>query len=318
MKNALINIFLLIGSVVVILLLVEGATQIYVYKIAEKGKLFEPDEVTGWRVKSHLDMQRKNADGNIWTIRTDKEGFRRSRNLGSGTKVLILGDSLAFGEGVDVEERFDAQINNHGYSVLNTGVMGYGTDQQFLKAKPYLAKLNKNDIIIVLTYYNDFYDITRKKHSGRAKPWFTIENGTLQLHKPQITLNEALRDKSYIYAKLGSLVTKHHEISASDVEHASKIYQKLIEHLSQQLANRGVRIIVAYHGIPIIKDTEHSNIILKTLNAICDSTDIECINIDQHINNNSQYYLADGHWSKKGHEIVGSLLFKNLSYIARH
>ncbi len=284
MKNARINIFLLIGSVVVILLLVEGATQIYVYKIAKKGKLFEPDEVTGWRVRSHLDMQRKNADGNIWTIRTDKEGFRRSRNLGSGTKVLILGDSFAFGEGVDVEERFDAQINNHGYSVLNTGVMGYGTDQQFLK----------------------------------AKPWFTIENGALQLHKPQITLNEALRDKSYIYAKLCSLVTKHHEVSASDVEHASKIYQKLIEHLSQQSANRGVRIIVAYHGIPIIKDTEHSNIILKTLNAICDRTDIECINIDQYINNNSQYYLADGHWSKKGHEVVGSLLFKNLSSIARH
>ena len=160
MRNAVINTCLFIVSIIVAILLAEGAAQIYAYKIAKQGKLFEPDTITGWKVKPQIEIQRKNADGNIWTIKTDKNGFRSGRYWDSKEKiVLILGDSFAFGEGVDVEDRFDTTIKNQGYFVLNTGVMGYGTDQQFLKAKPYLAHLNKGDIVIALTSFNDFFDI---------------------------------------------------------------------------------------------------------------------------------------------------------------
>ncbi len=314
------NILLLIVSVVVVILIAEGAAQIYVYKIAKRGKLFDVDKMTGWTVKPHLDMQRKNADGNIWSVKTNKDGFRRDSDWDLNKKrILILGDSFAFGEGVDVEDRFDAVIKNQGYSVLNTGVMGYGTDQQFLKAKPYLIKLNKDDIVIVLTYYNDFYDITRKHHSGRAKPWFTLKNRALQLHKTQITLKEILRDKSYIYAKLGSLIAKHNDTSNYDITHASKVYQTIIKNESQKLTERGIQIILAYHGIPVIEDTEHRNLILQTLNTLCESTEVECLNIDKHFNvdNDSNYFLADGHWNEKGHEVVGALLAEKLSGIVQ-
>jgi lysophospholipase L1-like esterase len=321
-KSALINILLLIGSVFVSLFLVEVAAQIYVYKIAEKGKLFEPDKITGWRVIPNLNIKRKNANGDIWTVTTDEEGLRTISNSASysGTKVLILGDSFAFGQGVDIEDRFDAVINNHGYYVINTGVMGYGTDQQFLKAKPYLALLKNNDVVIVLTSYNDFFDITRKKHSGRAKPRYTIENGVLKLHKPQITLNEILRDKSYIYSKLASFVAVHNEVSTTDILHASNIYQELIEDLAKQLASKEIRIIVAYHGILNIKENEQRNIITETINAICNNRDIECLNIDEQINiaNNRQYFLDDGHWNNKGHGIVGALIFNKITGIVLH
>lgn len=77
MKNALLNIFISISSVIVVILLAEGIAQIYVYKIAERGKIFEPDKITGWTVLPNLDMQRKNADDNIWIVTTDKFGFRK-------------------------------------------------------------------------------------------------------------------------------------------------------------------------------------------------------------------------------------------------
>ena len=183
-----------------------------------------------------------------------------------------------------------------------------------------MALLSDNDVVIVLTYSNDFFDITRKKHSGRAKPWYTIENGVLQLHKPQITLNEMLRDKSYIYAILGSLAAEHDKVSTSDILLASNIYQELLEDLAQQLASKGIRIIVAYHGLLNIKENEQRNIITETMNAICNSTGIECLNIDEKISidNNRQYFLDDGHWNKKGHGIVGALIFNKITGVALH
>ena len=318
MKTALTNTLLFAGSLLMTLLALEGAAQFYVAKIAERGKLFEPDEVTGWRVKPHLDIQRKNANGDIWVVRTDKEGFRISDKRNVGTKVLILGDSFAFGEGVDIEDRFDAVINDYGYSVLNTGVMGFGTDQQFLKAQPYLAELDENDIVLVLTYFNDFYDIMRKTHSGRVKPWFTMDGDALQLHKPKISLQQVLRDKSYIYAMYASLTARGHADSRYNIEHASRIYQNIVSSLLQRLTPAGVRVVVAFHGIPHIQNAAHKGMILKSLNTTCEQTNIKCLSLDQYIVDNDQNFLVDMHWSKKGHETVGLVLLDSLSNIAEH
>lgn len=321
MKNAVINTFLSIFSIIVAILLIEGAAIIYVDKIAMREKLFEPDATTGWRVKPNIKIQRKNSDGNLWIVKTDNNGFRGNFYWDSNKKrVLILGDSFAFGEGVDVDDRFDSKIISLGYSVLNTGVMGYGTDQQYLKAENYLNSLNAGDIAIVLTYSNDFYDITRKKHSGRAKPWYDFNNGRLRLHKPRITLREILRDKSYIYAMLSTFLEKHHEIPDPELIQATNIYQMIVNEMSQQLTSRGVHFIVAYHGILAVKDTEQRNMIVRTLNTICESATVDCINIDRHFNanNHANYYLADGHWNNKGHDAVSVLLAEKLSDISRN
>ncbi len=90
------------------------------------------------------------------------------------TRVLIVGDSFAFGEGVNIDDRFDLIIRrqNPAVSIVNVGVMGYGTDQQMIAARPYLRTLRADDILIVLTHQSDFFDILRRKFSGRSKPWF--------------------------------------------------------------------------------------------------------------------------------------------------
>jgi len=318
MKNTIAKTSLLIVSVLVFLALLEGATQVYVYRIAKRGKLFAPDTVTGWSVKPLIQMQRQNADGDLWSIETDSSGFRGDSYWDSNKKrVLILGDSFAFGEGVDLEERFDTTIEELGYSVLNTGVMGYGTDQQFLKARPYLDQLNRGDATIVLTYYNDIHDITRKRQSGRAKPWYDIDDGRLRLHRPEITAREKLRDNSYIYALLGSLLERRQEVSDAAIIQASNIYRMIIENEARELAEKGVLMILAYHGEAIVENLTHRKQINETLSATCENTHVHCLDIDQHfdVDNNDDYFLADGHWNERGHEAAGGLLAEVLSGI---
>ncbi len=320
MKRVLIKISLSIFSILVIFLFAEAAAQIYVHYIAKQGKIFEPDRVAGWRLKPDIQMQRKNADGSNWTIRTDENSIREKGYWDSNMpKVLVLGDSFAFGEGVQYEDRFDRKIEELDYTILNVGVMGYGTDQQLLKAKPHFAELGEGDVVIILTYYNDFYDIIRKQHSGRAKPWYEYENEKLELHEPEITIKEVLRDKSYLFAMLGEFLSRQHEASDSDIERSSRIYQELIKNEAEGLAGKGVVVLVAYHGISLVEDEEQRDKIIQALKYVCRNSGIRCLNIDEYFNieNSKGYFLSDGHWNQKGHKVAGELLADKLSSIIK-
>ena len=313
MKNTTINICLLFVSLVFGFLFLEGMAQWYIATIAQQGKLFETDSETGWKVKPRIDIQRTNSDGEIWTIKTDEQGFRE-KHVGEidNQRILILGDSFAFGEGVDIEDRFDVTLSHLGYSIVNTGVMGFGTDQQFIKAKPYLPQMKKGDIVLVLTFFNDFYDLSLRRHSGRAKPWYDIKDDQLQFHKPNITILEILRDQSYIFAKVSSLWARHRDLTDADVTLATQIYQRIMIRESDQLASQAVLFLVGYHGIPLVKKREHRNLMEQTFRTICRKKTIHCINFDVHLDfhHNPEYFLTDGHWNKKGHGLVGRLLAK--------
>jgi hypothetical protein len=146
-----LSIFLI--SMVIALKLAEAALQLYVTKIVGRGKLFSADPGTGWRPLPMLQLTRLNAGGEKWRIETDRTG-QRVLDVPANPKrtILILGDSYAFGEGVNIEDRFDQKIREAfpDGRIINTGVMGFGTDQQYVAAKPYFPDLTDNDIVLVL------------------------------------------------------------------------------------------------------------------------------------------------------------------------
>jgi len=82
-------------------------------------------------------------------------------------RILVLGDSFTFGSGVEMEDTFPKQLEillNEGdkkrkYEVLNAGVQGYGTDQEFYFLEEWIDKL-KPDLVIVGFYVeNDITDV---------------------------------------------------------------------------------------------------------------------------------------------------------------
>ena len=77
--------------------------------------------------------------------------------------VLFLGDSFAFGYGVNVEDRFDEVLEEllvgetHPFRFINAGVDGWGTQQQVLYAQDHFEALQP-DIIVLTFCQNDPYD----------------------------------------------------------------------------------------------------------------------------------------------------------------
>src|SRR6516164_6294875 len=101
----------------------EAALRLYASYVTKRDDLFRSDAQTGWSNAPNLLTTRINAAGEKWSIRTDQNGERLiAQNPGAGHKILILGDSLSFGEGIDIEDRFDVKmLTSLGARVINTG-----------------------------------------------------------------------------------------------------------------------------------------------------------------------------------------------------
>ena len=280
-----------------------------------RGKLFEPDPEAGWRTLPKLDFVRRNADGAPWRIVTDERGLRETSTWRSdGSKrLLVLGDSIAFGEGVNIEDRFDSILVSQrpDWSVVNTGTMGYGTFQQIVRARPFFDDLRAGDTLLLLTCSNDFIDMLRPAFSGRSKPRFELsDSGEAIEYFPGVGLADWARDRSYIAARVISAFFQEADFEPSDERRGIELYEALIRRELFPLSRRGVRIILAYYdysGHP----SANAYQIRASFERLCSRLRAECLDVNRAIDRNkarSKQLLRDGHWNPDGHRALADLL----------
>jgi hypothetical protein len=202
-RHAALNALLVVLSLAIGLAALELGGRAYAAVIAKQGRLFRPDPALGWTPLPNLDLVRKNANDQPWHVTTDAAGIRGPSTWWNAAqkRLLILGDSFAFGEGVDLADRFDTLLHEQmpDLAIVNLGVMGYGPDQELLRARPWKKTLRRGDAVLLLTYGNDFYDLARTRHAGRSKPWVQDVDGRLVERQPTIDAFDLLRDGSYIF-----------------------------------------------------------------------------------------------------------------------
>lgn len=96
--------------------------------------------------------------------------------------ILAVGDSFAFGDGVDDADSWPALLEQlTGRRVINGAVPGFGLDQAVLRAEQ-LAPLYDPAMIIVSFIPHDVPRCEMSYWSGHAKPYFELEGNGLRLH----------------------------------------------------------------------------------------------------------------------------------------
>ncbi len=123
-------------------------------------------------------------------VRTNAQGFRQpilpNAKPPNVSRILMLGDSTTFGVGVDQRETIPAILQallNHGkqgadtYEVINAGVPGYGTAQEWLLFRRWAARLQPDAVILLFLVTNDIQD--NLCLDGRMTPCFTLHDHTL-------------------------------------------------------------------------------------------------------------------------------------------
>ncbi len=159
--------------------------------------LFEYHPVIGYRFIPGV-RARIRHEGGGYLVRCNQLGFRCdhevTREKPPGTfRILLFGDSNAAGQGVSNRFRFGDLLEKSftGLQVLNFGLYGTGTDQQYLAYRELASEL-EHDLLLIsplvgaIVRNAQTHRLTQSAFDGRlalrAKPYFVEENGELTLH----------------------------------------------------------------------------------------------------------------------------------------
>ncbi len=127
-------------------------------------------------------------DGKLVAVHQNQFGARgpdemRTERGSSKRRILVLGDSYMWGFGVAQQELFsDVQVCGTNVEILNFGVSGYGTDQEYLWYLRMGSRFKVDEVVLAFTPFNDIENNLQPKQYGYLKPYFTLENGELTLH----------------------------------------------------------------------------------------------------------------------------------------
>ena len=144
------------------------------------------DAEFGWGYRAGAQVRHRSAEFDV-AVTINAEGFRDRKWPERDPErqlLLVLGDSFAFGWGVEETERVSSilRVALPEWDVRNAAVSGYGTDQQLLL----LRKLQKDlqpDAVLLMFCPNDLDESASAVAYGHRKPWFELQiDGALSLH----------------------------------------------------------------------------------------------------------------------------------------
>jgi hypothetical protein len=135
------------------------------------------------------------------------------------TRIVMLGDSIAFGHGVRDGETFSALLESRDprFDVVNLAVEGYGTDQELLRLEREGLGYAPDVVILNFCLTNDAVnnELTTDQQDPEEripKPYFSLEGDSLRLHDAHLRLSplrragQWLRDQSHLYRRLTSVL----------------------------------------------------------------------------------------------------------------
>jgi hypothetical protein len=308
MRTSLHWTALLLGVLAVAPVAAEVALRLYAGYVTKRDRLFRSDTQTGWSNAPNLQTTRINAAGEEWSIRTDQDGQRPiAQDPRAGRKILILGDSLSFGEGIDIKDRFDVKMLSFlpGTRVINTGTMGYGTDQEYMAFRNWKHLLESGDTVLIVLNQSDYFDVLRRRFFGRAKPYLEKVDGSYVLRQPSIGLWERWSD----WSRVASVVARFIEPTAReslDPSGSIEIIRFILGRIREEVP-RGVRVALAHQGT---RDFLGPKLGLSST-IFCEFADV-CVDLDDPLAADPIHLLPDGHWSASGHTAVAQVLLKAL------
>lgn len=183
-------------SFLVVCLIVEGAARWFLPQWAPRtavlSRLWQQDSTLGW---SHIPGSTDTfaAFGFDTAVTINRKGFRDlEREYAKDPsiyRIVVLGDSMVWGYGVEDDQTFtrvtESRLQN--VELINLGVSGYGTDQELLLLREQGLRY-QGDLYVLVVVDNDFISNTASRmFTIYEKPYFSLaHDGTLELHNTPV------------------------------------------------------------------------------------------------------------------------------------
>ena len=268
------------------------------------------------------------------TISSNSFGFRSAEIDQNKKQIIVLGDSFAWGFGVNDTETFpyflDKMVSKLGYQVSNLAVSGYDIGQDYLFLKRHINKFNNlKQVILVICTENDLIGTGRNFEHGKRKPLFIVRDNELILTTNIINEHclKNLFSRSYFFGR-GDLIYKEGIIkdifsrvagdkylSARELE---LVLIALFQKINELVLNHNAELLVVLSpskGDCIEKSASldsfeyiFNNVRFKGLSYI---DYVEVLKKEDQKELNS-FYLADGHYSRKGNMFLAKTVYEQL------
>jgi hypothetical protein len=155
--------------------------------VNEKSRFCRFDHELGWAPLENVTSVEQG-----YLVHQNQFGLRgpddvRLEKTSTRKRVLVLGDSYVWGVGASQEELFTtSEVYGPNDELINCGVSGYGTDQEYLFYLRTGQKFDVDQVVVAFTLYNDVENNLASKQYSYLKPYFTLNNGELVLHNDHV------------------------------------------------------------------------------------------------------------------------------------
>jgi hypothetical protein len=239
------------------------------------GRLLAPDylasvrgphvfsETYGWASRSRTSLT---LEGKRVTL--NERGYR-GRSLAlprtPRTRVVVLGDSIAFGLGVADDETFPSRLDaRHSWiEVANLAVQGYGPDQELLVLERDGLRLQPDVVVLAFCMANDLAEsaLSVSLYDGTTpKPRYRLVRGDLVLDAAHLQrgaiwrAQRGLSDHSYLFNRLAAVMPQPLPPRGP---HWRERYAEALRHEEQILALNGALVrrmsrLCRQHGIDFL------------------------------------------------------------------
>jgi SGNH hydrolase-like domain, acetyltransferase AlgX len=280
-------------------------------------QIVERDEHVGWRPKGHVDAHLFADD--VFHVTTDAEGWRGRATI-EGSQVVVVGDSYAFGHGVDDEDFFADLVV--GPTVKAVGVHGYNMVQEYLWMCRLANRLRDKIVVWFVFLGNDLLDNLEPSVATRPSPY--MRRGRAGRWE---VATDHLGAERWPYMPARYRSTNYERIlkcyrDTPTAERAFSACEALIVQANAVCADVGVRLVVMTIPDPVVMTQagrrslavyagEHVEVDPafpdRRIEDICRRQDVQFVAGREFLG--PEHYLArDDHWNPAGHRRVAEML----------
>jgi lysophospholipase L1-like esterase len=328
MKVFFQNILLSLFSIFIFFVLGEIAFRVYYYSKGPRTVEMDEPLTLGWDVVHGQKIETTLTDFSKKTYQCgysiEENGFRRFGKVDSDKKkILFLGDSFTQAEdATDDSTYYSVVAQNSDFEVFAYGVGGYGSMQELMLLKKYIAAI-KPDLVVVQFTSNDFVnnsealEFRSAQNNGTIRPYMSL-SGELTYALPQkwpelrhfankysrflyfilVTADKAFRKKELTF-------------SETDYQQSYKITQRIYQQISDVCKENEAKV-ASFIVDPSQPEGKLYNQLMKELNIEV-LADIPTL-IQQTEQKGICCKAADGgHWNNKGHIVCGKALAQAIS-----
>ena len=326
-QTVLRNLTLLVLSVAVALLVSEIALRI----MGRKPLVINPEQILFWEYHPQLGWAHKPGEEGVFEkpqfrtfVRINQKGLRDPEadyeRMDTTKRILVLGDSFAWGFGVEQTERFSEHLEESmGVEIINAGTSGYSTDQELLWYRSEGIKYEA-DLVILLMSGNDAGDNHKQRnYMIYGKPRFILGEEGLELTgvpvggaSPQYRIVYHLAQRSVL---INTLLTARRQMrtgvsTTGTTGTPFELTRALLREIEDVSSQNGAEFMIVTTSVFWSQAESYASFV-----DILRSDGFSVLDIEEEFNHDVMIIPDDGHWNPVGHKFVAR---KIEAYIDSH